>query len=40
MGSKFELWSVDNWNKKQQGLQVEHEDLLLDMPLSVEEIPF
>jgi len=40
MGSKFELWNIESWEKKQLGLQVEGEDLLLDMPQSVEEIPF
>ena len=40
IGSKFELWNIDSWDKKQAGLQVEGEDLLLDMPLSVEEISF
>ena len=28
MGSKFELWSLENWEKKQIGLQVEGEDCL------------
>ena len=40
MGSKFELWNLDNWKKKESGLQVEGEDLLSDLPPSLEEIPF
>lgn len=40
MGSKFELWSLENWEKKQIGLQVEGEDLSSDLPASLEEIPF
>ena len=40
MGSKFELWSLENWEKKQIGLQVEGEDLSSDLPTSLEEIPF
>ncbi|GIT61658.1 MAG: hypothetical protein Ct9H300mP20_14850 [Gammaproteobacteria bacterium] len=40
MGSKFELWNIDNWKKKESGLQVEGEDLLSDLPPSLEEIPF
>ena len=40
MGSKFELWSLENWEKKQMGLQVEGEDLSSDLPTSLEEIPF
>ena len=40
MGSKFELWSLENWEKKQIGLQIEGEDLSTDLPASLEEIPF
>ena len=40
MGSKFELWNFDNWEKKQSGLQVSGEDLIDDLPSSLEEIPF
>ena len=40
MGSKFELWSLENWEKKQIGLQVEGEDSFSDLPASLEEIPF
>ncbi len=40
MGSKFELWNLDNWKMKESGLQVEGEDLLSDLPPSLEEIPF
>ena len=40
MGSKFELWSLDNWEKKQSGLQVIGEDLIDDLPSTLEEIPF
>ena len=40
MGSKFELWNIDNWKKKELGSQVEGEDLLSDLPHSLEEIPF
>jgi MraZ protein len=40
MGSKFELWNFDNWEKKQSGLQVSGEDLIDDLPPSLEEIPF
>ena len=40
MGSKFELWNIDNWKKKESGLQVEGEDLLSGLPPSLEEIPF
>ena len=40
MGSKFELWSLDNWEKKQSGLQIAGEDLIEDLPTSLEEIPF
>jgi MraZ protein len=40
MGSKFELWNLENWEKKQAGLSVEGEDLLNDLPQSLEEIPF
>ena len=39
MGSKFELWNLENWEKKQSGLQIPGEDLLEDLP-AVEEIPF
>ena len=27
MGSKFELWNLENWEKKQSGLQIPGEDL-------------
>jgi len=40
MGSKFELWNLDNWEKKQSGLQIKGEDLMEDLPMSLEEIPF
>ena len=40
MGSKFELWNLDNWQKKQSGLQIKGEDLIEDLPMSLEEIPF
>jgi MraZ protein len=39
MGSKFELWNLDNWERKQAGLQVEGEDTSSDLPPSLEEIP-
>ena len=40
MGSKFELWNLANWEKKQSGLQIAGEDLIEDLPTSLEEIPF
>ena len=40
MGSKFELWNLDNWEKKQSGLQISGEDLIDDLPSALEEIPF
>ena len=40
MGLKFELWNLDNWEKKQSGLQISGEDLIEDLPISLEEIPF
>ena len=40
MGSKFELWNLENWEKKQSGLQISGEDLLEDLPAVLEEIPF
>ena len=40
MGSKFELWNLENWKKKEAGLRVEGEDLLLNLPAVLEEIPF
>ena len=40
MGSKFELWNLENWEKKQSGLQIPGEDLLEDLPAVLEEIPF
>ena len=40
MGSKFELWNLDNWEKKQSGLKIKGEDLIADLPMSLEEIPF
>jgi len=39
MGSKFELWNLENWERKQAGLQVEGEDTSSDLPPSLEEIP-
>ena len=40
MGSKFELWSADNWEKKQSGLQIPGEELIDNLPSVLEEIPF
>ena len=40
MGSKFELWNLENWEKKQSGLKIPGEDLLEDLPAVLEEIPF
>ena len=40
MGSKFELWSSDNWEKKQSGLQIPGEELIDNLPTVLEEIPF
>ena len=40
MGSKFELWSLENWKRKELGFQVEGEDLLENLPQNLEEIPF
>ena len=40
MGSKFELWNLENWEKKQSGFEVPGEDLIEDLPSSLEEIPF
>ena len=40
MGSKFELWNQENWDKKQSGLQIPGEDLIDDLPPTLEEIPF
>ena len=40
MGSKLELWNLENWKKKELGFQVEGEDLLSDLPSALEEIPF
>jgi len=40
MGSKFELWNLEHWEKKQSGLQIPGEDLLEDLPAVLEEIPF
>ena len=40
MGSKFELWNLEHWEKKQSGLQIPGEDLLEDLPSVLEEIPF
>ena len=40
MGSKFELLNLDNWEKKQSGLEIPGEDLIEDLPASLEEIPF
>ena len=40
MGSKFELWNLENWEKKQSGLQIPGEDLLEDLPAVLEQIPF
>ena len=39
MGSKFELWNLENWEKKQAGLQIEGEDISTNLPPSLEEIP-
>ena len=40
MGSKFELWNLDNWEKKQSGMQIAGENLIENLPPSLEEIPF
>jgi len=40
MGSKFELWSLENWDKKQEGLQLSGENIADNLPPSLEEIPF
>ena len=40
MGSKFELWNQENWVKKQSGFQIPGEDLIDDLPPTLEEIPF
>ena len=40
MGSKFELWSLENWKKKEAGFQLEDENLLKELPPALEEIPF
>ena len=40
MGSKFELWNLDNWEKKQSGIQIAGENLIENLPPSLEEIPF
>tara|TARA_Y100001970_G_scaffold254555_1_gene330386 strand:+ start:1033 stop:1545 length:513 start_codon:yes stop_codon:yes gene_type:complete len=40
MGSKFELWNLDNWEKIQSGLQLPGEELINDLPAALEEIPF
>ena len=38
MGSKFELWNFDNWEKKQSGLQVSGEDLINDLEGALDTI--
>ena len=40
MGSKFEIWNLINWKKKQQGKDLEGEVLLTDLPTYLEEVPF
>ena len=40
MGSKFELWNLENWEKKQSGLQIPGEDLLEDLPAVLERYHF
>ena len=40
MGSKFELWNLDNWEKKLSGMQIAGENLIENLPPSLEEIPF
>ncbi len=40
MGSKFELWNINNWKKKQEGKDIEGEMLLTDLPNYLEEVPF
>ena len=40
MGSKFELWNLDNWEKKLSGIQIAGENLIENLPPSLEEIPF
>jgi MraZ protein len=39
MGSKFELWNLDHWERMQGGLQVEGEETSSDLPRSLEAIP-
>ena len=38
MGSKFELWNLDNWEKKLSGMQIAGENLIENLPPSLEEI--
>ena len=40
MGSKFEIWNIKNWKKKQAGKDIEGEVLLTDLPNYLEEVPF
>ena len=40
MGSKFELWNLDNWEMKLSGMQIPGENLIENLPPSLEEIPF
>ena len=40
MGSKFELWNLDNWEMKLSGMQIAGENLIENLPPSLEEIPF
>ena len=40
MDSKFELWNLDNWEMKLSGMQIAGENLIENLPPSLEEIPF
>ena len=40
MGSKFEIWNIENWKQKQAGKDIEGEVLLTDLPNYLEEVPF
>tara|TARA_Y100001970_G_scaffold290274_1_gene423378 strand:- start:31916 stop:32395 length:480 start_codon:yes stop_codon:yes gene_type:complete len=40
MGSKFELWNLDSWNKKQAGMPIDGEAIMEELPVSLQEIPF
>ena len=40
MGSKFEIWNIKNWKKKQAGKDIEGEVPLTDLPNYLEEVPF